>query len=56
MKYKQIALACFIPTLLLNSVAFAAQTQKPNILLIVADDLGFSDTEPFGGEIHTPNL
>ena len=56
MKFKQIALACFIPTLLLNSTAFAAQTQKPNILLIVADDLGFSDTEPFGGEIHTPNL
>lgn len=27
---------------------------KPNILLIVADDLGFSDIEPFGGNIQTP--
>lgn len=31
-------------------------TQKPNILLIVADDLGFSDLGAFGGEIATPHL
>ncbi|EED21916.1 arylsulfatase, putative [Talaromyces stipitatus ATCC 10500] len=30
--------------------------KKPNFLVIVADDLGFSDTSPFGGEIDTPNL
>ena len=29
---------------------------RPNILVIVADDLGFSDLGAFGGEIHTPNL
>lgn len=29
---------------------------KPNILLIVADDLGYSDIEPFGGNIKTPVL
>ena len=28
----------------------------PNILLIVADDLGYSDIGPFGGEISTPAL
>ena len=28
----------------------------PNIVLIVADDLGFSDIAPFGGEIDTPHL
>ena len=28
----------------------------PNILFIVADDMGFSDSSPFGGEISTPNL
>ncbi len=27
---------------------------KPNILLIVADDLGYSDIGPFGGNIETP--
>ena len=29
---------------------------RPNILLIMADDLGYSDIAPFGGEISTPNL
>lgn len=28
----------------------------PNVLLVVVDDMGFSDIEPFGGEIETPNL
>ncbi|KAF2860918.1 alkaline phosphatase-like protein [Piedraia hortae CBS 480.64] len=28
----------------------------PNFLIIVADDLGFSDLSCFGGEIQTPNL
>ncbi|TVY81792.1 Arylsulfatase [Lachnellula suecica] len=30
--------------------------KRPNFLVIVADDLGFSDLSCFGGEIHTPNL
>lgn len=30
--------------------------QRPNILLIVADDLGFTDLGAFGSEIPTPNL
>jgi len=29
---------------------------KPNIVLIMADDMGFSDIGCYGGEIHTPNL
>ncbi|KAF2762980.1 arylsulfatase [Pseudovirgaria hyperparasitica] len=30
--------------------------KRPNFLIIVADDLGFSDVGAFGSEIHTPNL
>lgn len=30
--------------------------KKPNILFIMADDLGYSDLGAFGGEIHTPNI
>ena len=35
----------------------AKQTEKPNILLIVADDLGIGDVSCYGmGKIHTPNI
>ncbi len=34
----------------------APQAQRPNFLVIVADDLGWSDLGSFGGEIATPNL
>ncbi|KAH8893560.1 putative arylsulfatase [Thozetella sp. PMI_491] len=34
----------------------AVPGKKPNFLVLVADDLGFSDTSPYGGEIETPNL
>lgn len=33
-----------------------APASRPNVVVIVADDLGFSDLGAFGGEIATPNL
>jgi arylsulfatase A-like enzyme len=30
--------------------------KRPNIVLIMADDMGFSDLGCYGGEIRTPNL
>ena len=38
----------------LVGTGFAAH--RPNLMVIVADDLGFSDVGAFGGEIDTPNL
>ncbi|MBE0654112.1 MAG: sulfatase-like hydrolase/transferase, partial [Bacteroidales bacterium] len=33
-----------------------ADTRKPNIIIILADDMGYSDTGCFGGEVNTPNI
>ncbi|WP_447756691.1 arylsulfatase [Sphingopyxis fribergensis] len=49
----------FAPLLLaLVAIASPAQAKerRPNLLVIVADDLGYSDLGAFGGEIATPNL
>src|ERR1044071_3096181 len=34
----------------------AAESKRPNILLIMSDDMGFSDLGCYGSEIQTPNL
>ena len=40
----------------LLSVAPTALGKQPNILLVVADDMGWTDLGSFGSEIHTPSL
>ncbi|MBN2592336.1 MAG: sulfatase-like hydrolase/transferase, partial [Sedimentisphaerales bacterium] len=45
-----------IPKALGFEAATLMSPKKPNIILIMADDMGYSDIGCFGGEIHTPNL
>jgi arylsulfatase A-like enzyme len=46
-----------VPTALVSDCAAQeAQKKKPNFLLIVADDMGYSDLGSYGGEINTPVL
>src|SRR5688500_13562693 len=42
--------------LLLASSGAAPAADRPNIVVILADDMGFSDLGCYGGEIATPNL
>ncbi len=44
----------FFLFIIFSSLGFAAE--KPNIILIMSDDMGWSDIGCYGGEIETPNL
>ena len=39
-----------------DGTGLEAAPPRPNVVVILADDLGFSDIGCYGGEIATPNL
>ena len=46
----------FILLFLTPSFVRGAKLERPNIIIILVDDMGFSDIGCYGGEIETPNL
>ena len=62
MKLKHIrltpALAC-AAALIFNTCAYSAPAQnadRPNVVVILIDDMGFSDLQCYGGDVPTPNI
>ena len=47
------AVSAFAP---FHAVAGEGETDRPNIVLIMADDMGWSDVGCYGGEVKTPNI
>jgi arylsulfatase len=60
MKRQHIILLLVALLLAPLTALFAAEPTKPpakpNILIILADDMGYSDIGCYGGEMHTPNI
>ena len=38
------------------ATAAVPEAPRPNIVFVLADDVGFTDIEPYGSEIRTPTL
>ncbi|NQU25153.1 MAG: sulfatase-like hydrolase/transferase, partial [Candidatus Nealsonbacteria bacterium] len=55
MKAPTNILCIFIATATMPGIS-ATAAERPNILIVLTDDMGFSDLGCFGGEIETPNL
>ena len=56
-----VALTCWVASQTVHATPDAAQASpatpaRPNIVVLVADDWGFSDVGAFGGEIETPHI
>ena len=51
-----VKLILFVLLAVSCAIAAAADKNRPNIVFLLADDLGYTDIAPFGSEISTPTL
>ncbi|MDA1206101.1 MAG: sulfatase-like hydrolase/transferase, partial [Proteobacteria bacterium] len=56
MTRQSLYLAFTTSLLLVLSAVAEGQTARPNIIFLLADDLGFTDIAPYGSEVNTPTL
>lgn len=52
----RITLCLLLLPIGLSGVAQPASAQRPNVVIVLVDDMGFSDLGCYGGEIETPNI
>jgi arylsulfatase A-like enzyme len=55
MKIIKVVFALVLINMLVYQYGYS-QNKKPNIILIVVDDMGYSDLGSYGSEIRTPNI
>lgn len=49
-------LSCTFVSAFASADTHNVELKRPNIVFILADDLGLTDTAPYGGEVNTPTL
>lgn len=52
----RIFIFLIVQLLFLYSCTHSQKTEQPNVLILLADDLGYSDLHCFGGKAQSPNL
>lgn len=53
---KKVSLSKLLPAVAAMAPALLHAQQRPNIMVILVDDMGYSDLQCFGGEVQSPTL